>query len=123
VPFELIKPTRGGRGLRGLALSITKHHATLSKELAEDWPENCDFLQILLDRDKKLLGIKPIKKNDSFSITLSKNKKSGSRFFQSKILLKNGLNSGKVLLQFDRKNGIYFGKFPDGSKIKGVLST
>jgi hypothetical protein len=120
--FEILKPKMNKKKLKGLIISITKSHVTLSKDLAADWPENCGYIQIFLDKTKKLLGMKPRKNNDAFSITLSKNKKTESRYFQSKILLENGINLGKVNMNFDRKSGMYIGSFPDGSKIDGVIT-
>jgi len=121
MPFEILKPKITRAKLKGLVLSITKSHVTLSKDLMEDWPENCNFIQIYLDKSNKLLAIKPHRKNDDTTIILSRNKKTGMRSFQSKILKANGVNVGKVELRFDKKNGMYIGQYPDGSKINGTV--
>ena len=121
MPFEIIKPKISRAKLKGLVISISKSHVVLSKDLIEDWPENCYHLQIFLDRSNKMVAIKPRRTNDDTTIVLSKNKKTGMRFFQSKILMESGINVGKVKLHFDKKNGMYVGKYPDGSKIDGTV--
>ncbi|MFC1584670.1 hypothetical protein ACFL5V_03880 [Fibrobacterota bacterium] len=119
--FELLKPHRGKAKLKGIVISINKHNVILSKELIEDWPENCNYVQVYLDKQNKKIAIKPVKTNDGSAVTVSRNKKTQSRFFQSKILINNGVKPGKVGLLFDKKNGMYVGQFPYGSKIKGNL--
>jgi len=121
MPFEILKPKVSRAKLKGLVLSISKSFVTLSKDLMEDWPENCNHIQIFLDRSNKLLAIKPRKNSDDTTIVLSKNKKTGMRSFQSKILKNSGINVGKVKLHFDKKNGMYVGQYPDGSKIDGKI--
>jgi hypothetical protein len=121
MPLELLAPKKGPKGITGLAISVTKYNVTLSKELANDWPDNCNNLQIFLDKDKKIIALKPRKTSDSTTITLSKDKKSNRRFFQSRILLQNGVKTGKITMKFDNKNGMYIGVFTEGSTINGTL--
>ena len=110
--FKVLKPRASAR-IQGRTISVSKFHVTLSKELREDWPDGCEYLQVLLDDSKKMIALKPFKRPNEFTLKLSLNKKTSARFFQAKILLKNDVPLGKSEMLFDKKNGMYVGRYPE----------
>ena len=109
--FELIKPKIGSRKLSGKGISITKNNVTLSPDLVDDWSGKIEFVKILLDVDSKQVGVVPIKNNDGEVFRVCEDKKTGRRYIQSKVLLRNGLKVGKINMHFDKSLKMYIGRF------------